>query len=172
MMKPWTFLPMWQETTDKNILSLTCGQPCNCCIFKYKEYNTPRKKCRYSPRKKAGVIMKSKDTNKLLVVQSRGRLWGVPKGGIEDGESAESCAIRELQEETGVVLKNCTKFAEKKFTNGTYFEVDADYEIPVSMGDKFDSTGVGWATKSCLIFFKQKKQVDFTSDFKRILKEV
>jgi 8-oxo-dGTP pyrophosphatase MutT (NUDIX family) len=40
--------------------------------------------------------------NKLLMIFRRG-FWDLPKGKLDDGETIEACAIREVQEETGVV---------------------------------------------------------------------
>lgn len=37
----------------------------------------------------------------LLVKNDRGN-WGIPKGGLEPGESYKQCAFRELKEETGI----------------------------------------------------------------------
>jgi len=31
--------------------------------------------------------------------------WGIPKGHIDEGESLEECAVREVREETGVKVK-------------------------------------------------------------------
>ena len=30
--------------------------------------------------------------------------WGIPKGELDDGESPDACARREVQEETGVIV--------------------------------------------------------------------
>jgi len=57
------------------------------------------------------------DTEILLVKQfSSNDGWGIPKGHINPNESFEDCAIRETQEETGIVvnlgqrLKNAKAF--------------------------------------------------------------
>ena len=47
--------------------------------------------------------------NKVLLVQRKKQpnagLWGFPGGHIELGETGLACAVRELQEETGVTAK-------------------------------------------------------------------
>ena len=38
----------------------------------------------------------------LLIATQKGKRWQLPKGHIEEGETPEQAAIREVQEETGV----------------------------------------------------------------------
>ena len=42
----------------------------------------------------------------LLVERSSGKGWGIPKGGIESGESSQVAALREAWEEAGVKPKS------------------------------------------------------------------
>jgi len=46
-----------------------------------------------------GLITDSK--GHLLLIYRRG-FWDLPKGKVDPGESVEQCAIREVQEETGI----------------------------------------------------------------------
>lgn len=41
------------------------------------------------------------ELNELLMIFRRGK-WDLPKGKLDEGESIESCAVREVQEETGI----------------------------------------------------------------------
>lgn len=41
------------------------------------------------------------DRNELLMIFRRGK-WDLPKGKLDEGESIEACAVREVEEETGV----------------------------------------------------------------------
>lgn len=48
--------------------------------------------------------------NKILLVKSNKNKnfidqWSIPKGKIDDGETSLDCAIRELEEETGVIIR-------------------------------------------------------------------
>jgi len=46
------------------------------------------------------------DDNKVLLIKREDfPIWGLPGGGVEDGESLAQAAIRETQEETGVSAK-------------------------------------------------------------------
>lgn len=42
------------------------------------------------------------DAGALLVIFRRGK-WDLPKGKLDEGETLEACAVREVQEETGLV---------------------------------------------------------------------
>lgn len=41
------------------------------------------------------------ESNEILMIFRRGK-WDLPKGKLDEGESLEACAIREVQEETGL----------------------------------------------------------------------
>ncbi|RFM28131.1 NUDIX hydrolase [Deminuibacter soli] len=41
------------------------------------------------------------DANELLVIYRRGK-WDLPKGKLDEGETIEACAVREVEEETGL----------------------------------------------------------------------
>ncbi len=48
------------------------------------------------------------ENNELLMIFRRGK-WDLPKGKLDEGETLEECAVREVKEETGignVELKN------------------------------------------------------------------
>lgn len=49
----------------------------------------------------AGGVVLAGDRILLIATQS-GRRWQLPKGHIEEGESSEQAAVREVREETGV----------------------------------------------------------------------
>lgn len=46
-----------------------------------------------------GLVVNEK--NELLLIFRRGK-WDLPKGKLDENESIESCAVREVQEETGI----------------------------------------------------------------------
>lgn len=55
----------------------------------------------------------------ILWIFRRG-FWDLPKGKLEEGETIQSCAIREVQEETGI--HNIQLHDLIKFTNHIYFD--------------------------------------------------
>ena len=50
--------------------------------------------------KAAGGLVQN-ENNKLLMIFRRGK-WDLPKGKLDDGETLEQCAVREVEEETGL----------------------------------------------------------------------
>jgi ADP-ribose pyrophosphatase YjhB (NUDIX family) len=54
-----------------------------------------------------GVVLSKK--GKVLLVSQRGKSWSLPKGHIEAGEDAITAAIREIEEETGVMRLTLVK---------------------------------------------------------------
>jgi diadenosine hexaphosphate hydrolase (ATP-forming) len=52
-----------------------------------------------------GIVFRGnhKDSNiEILLIQDAKNRWTIPKGHIEEGESAKECAEREIREETGL----------------------------------------------------------------------
>ena len=51
--------------------------------------------------KSCGCIILNNKNQILLILQNAGH-WGLPKGHVEEGETEEQTAIREVKEETNV----------------------------------------------------------------------
>ncbi len=66
-----------------------------------------------------GLVMN--DNKELLMIFRRGK-WDLPKGKLDEGETIEQCAVREVKEETG--LKDVEL---KTFTGKTYHEYDDEH---------------------------------------------
>ena len=66
---------------------------------------TPEQISKLPYRKNVGVMLVNRDGH-IFVGQRRDSdvpAWQMPQGGIDKGEAAEAAALRELEEETGVV---------------------------------------------------------------------
>jgi ADP-ribose pyrophosphatase YjhB (NUDIX family) len=66
----------------------------------------------------AGGLVKN-ERNEILMIFRRNR-WDLPKGKLDKGENLEDCAIREVEEETG--LKNVKLHSPLTVTYHTYHE--------------------------------------------------
>jgi 8-oxo-dGTP pyrophosphatase MutT (NUDIX family) len=64
-----------------------------------------------------GLVMNEK--KEVLLIHRRGK-WDLPKGKLDEGENIEQCALREVEEETG--LKNVILNKPLTITYHTYHE--------------------------------------------------
>lgn len=88
---------------------------------------------------KSGAQCLIVSNNKILMVKHKRidrEYYTLPGGGIENGETPEQAAIRELQEECNVSGKIIKKLSEYLFPFGNNitiytFHVDIDKQIPV-----------------------------------------
>jgi 8-oxo-dGTP pyrophosphatase MutT (NUDIX family) len=89
-----------------------------------KKSTKPRRKAPAVPTKReisaGGVVYRRGDDEIEIVLASRrtrrGELaWGLAKGGIEDGESMEDAAIREVREETGLLAEIEESLGETRY---------------------------------------------------------
>lgn len=123
-----------------------------CCPVKIKTYRpTPR----YFNRnyRKAGVFIYDPHEDRVLLVQSRGHLWGPPKGTLNIGEQERHCAVREVKEETGLDISPDDFTKAVKIRNRAiyyYLEMDTcDINVQDSMEDN-DANGITWMKMGCL----------------------
>lgn len=127
----------------------------NCCMLtRKKKYTKTNYHFYFKERLKAGVVVFDKTTKKVLMIQSRGNLWGFPKGSFEMHETPSECAIRELREETGLIITDTSVFTKaiNASRNSIYFYVEmkeVELSLPRCSRDN-DSTGIGWINLSCL----------------------
>ena len=105
---------------------------------------------------------------RFLVTQHSGHLgWSFPKGKIEKGEKSEEAAVREVQEEVGVVAK----ILEKLGTTQYFFVQDGKkvFKTLIWFVMKYESEGeakTAWevSDKKWLTLDEVKKQLTFKSD--------
>lgn len=83
--------------------------------------------------------------NKVLTLLTVDNKYGLPKGHIEKGETSKQTAIRECQEETGVILKEEDWLAEIKGFDYSFKGANCKY---YTNSEFFDIFGVGMVHKS------------------------
>ncbi len=70
-------------------------------------------RCLYEKSCGGIIFYKTKQNTKILLVKNNnGRYWSFPKGHIEDGETEQETAIREIREETGLDVTLVNNFRE------------------------------------------------------------
>src|SRR4051794_1665781 len=64
--------------------------------------------------------------NELLMIFRRGK-WDLPKGKLDEGETIEQCAVREVEEETGIGNLELVKLVG--ITYHEYFDKHINTEV-------------------------------------------
>ena len=136
-------------------------------LLKYivKHYNLNDK---FEYENSCGAIVFNENTEKILLVKMHNGNWGFPKGHIENNETKEETAIREVQEETNVTIKIIPNFEreikyipnEKTIKKVTIFAgITQDEDVKI---DTFEIEAFQWCTYEealKLVTYKLQKDV-------------
>jgi 8-oxo-dGTP pyrophosphatase MutT (NUDIX family) len=123
---------------------------------------------------KAGCFIIDPSSLKILLVQSRGQMWGPPKGTLQENEIVENCAIREVFEETGLQIK------VEQFLNSTIVKNKAMYytvelnESKVFLQNHIkdnDANGIGWFSIDCLTKLIEQEKIKLNQHCKILIKK-
>ena len=131
----------------------TCEK--KCCSINFKLYNNSNYSLTHRSRnnRKAGVFIYDPKEDKVLLVQSRGHLWGLPKGTLQYGESERMCAVREVKEETGLEISSDDFSRATMIRNcALYFYLErniCDLQVQDHITDN-DVNALGWIKPDCL----------------------
>jgi 8-oxo-dGTP pyrophosphatase MutT (NUDIX family) len=102
------------------------------------------------PIRAAGGVVVS-DGKVLLVHRPRYDDWTLPKGKLDQGESSEDAALREVEEETGLRCTLGRELPSTKYTVGTrpkevrYWLMEPESEAPFEPNDETDD--LRWLTR-------------------------
>ena len=82
-------------------------------LAKLKNVTVKSLHCLYEKSCGGIIFYKTRQNVKILLVKNNnGRYWSFPKGHIEDGETEQETAIREIKEETGLDVTLVNNFRE------------------------------------------------------------
>jgi 8-oxo-dGTP pyrophosphatase MutT (NUDIX family) len=124
-------------------------------------------------RKRAGVVVHNSKMKSFLLVQSNGKLWGFPKGHMELNEDVKTTALRELQEETGIILnrEDLDDFTCIKNKSLYYFYDTTDMvgSVQTNVKDN-DVNALCWIKTDCLLQMIESKSLKINCHCSYILK--
>lgn len=128
----------------------------DCIVINSQKPNNyvPFTKERTHKPQKAGCIVKHED--RYLFIQVVYAVWGFPKGSVENEETLEETAIRELKEEANINVSNLIN-PNKTFRSGrcTLFHVELKEKVNyddfwnIDMGSEI--TGIAFVCKECML---------------------
>ncbi len=150
-----------------NIIERRCIN--NCCIFKL--LDIPLQIPDYKPHVlKVGALITDPKSNKILLVKGKYTdIWGISKGSIEPNETIESGVIREVLEETGILLypeELTDKIIDTKKEQIFYVERNESVLEPCDVND---AVGIGWIKLECLTLMLTDYKISINNITRKIL---
>jgi 8-oxo-dGTP pyrophosphatase MutT (NUDIX family) len=123
--------------------------------------------------RKAGVFIYDPNKNKVLLVQSKGNLWGIPKGSLKYEETERICAVREVKEETGLTIYEDNFSKAMVIRNrAVYYYMEKD-ECLVKVQNHIpnnDANAIGWIRIECLEEFIIDGHITLTQHCRLVFK--
>jgi ADP-ribose pyrophosphatase YjhB (NUDIX family) len=156
-----------------SITTLNCNN--GCCVLKRREWvgKVEDDHIRLNSNK-AGVVLFDDVCGSILLVQSRGNLWGMPKGTLEPDELPITGAVREVREETGLELDPSLFGRCLTFDTSIYYIVPFEQtEVTIQTDDRNnDANGIGWVKLSCIHGMLQNEKIKLTSHARKIIRKI
>jgi hypothetical protein len=125
--------------------------------------------------KKAGSFIYDSFSKKVLLVQSRGQMWGCPKGTLKDYENPLDCAIREVKEETGIDIEE-KELSDYIIMNSKVqyylFEMKENNVYIQNHIEDNDANGIGWFNIHCLEILVYKGIININQQCRMLIKKV
>lgn len=128
-----------------------------------------------------GIVINN--NHELLMIYRRG-FWDLPKGKLDEGETIEECALREVQEETGVSQLTLGKLVDITYHDyyDKYLETDATketywYEMKTNANEKLvpqteeDIEDIRWVTRNEIEAYLEESYTNIQEVVKKFMKE-
>jgi 8-oxo-dGTP pyrophosphatase MutT (NUDIX family) len=141
----YSYIPLYDKYGSKDLDSSDIDKRKN-------TYENFKKNDNKNVRRSGIVFIQPNDNTektKILVVKGLSSgIWSLPKGRMMPEESEEKCAIREVYEETGIIINTLEDFPKCKIGKNTYYKyVCYDEEFTVfNIQDKNEVECVEWKT--------------------------
>ena len=164
-------IPYNKVTNNTHTLSYCTKK---CCVFTKCRQNIHTSFETKKGKKKAGIFVHDPDNKRILIIQSRNNLWGVPKGTLEPNEEYIDCALRELKEETSIQLNSSDLLRMKRIRNNSvYYYVNINYtRVKINVDDiEDDVTGICWIRIDCLLNMVNNNHIKITTSFDTLFKK-
>jgi bis(5'-nucleosidyl)-tetraphosphatase len=91
--------------------------------------------------KSCGVIVFRREPNREFLLMKHAARWDLPKGHVDEGETDRECALRELEEETGITAGDIELDERFCFKNLYYVR---DKRFPNQLSSKTLLIFLGW----------------------------
>lgn len=140
----------WDQTT----------RYCGCCGAPMQKDSDISKRCtgcgkQVWPALAVAIIVLVRRGDEALMVRAhnfRGNHYGLVAGFVETGETLEECLVREVQEETGITVRNVRYFASQPwpYPSGLMVGFTADYESGEIRLQRSELADGGWFRKDNL----------------------
>lgn len=150
-----------------------------CCVRYVRPYPLERLGPNFSSGnsgvRKAGSFIFDPSTEKVLLVQSRGQMWGPPKGSMKVNESPLNCALREVQEETGLFLEESHLGHSMIVKSKAIYYLTSMPECPVHLQtdqDDNDANGIGWFRVQCVQELVQSGEISINHPCRLLIQRV
>lgn len=121
----------------------------------------------------AGCILKNEQNKILLLHRNKNDItqWELPGGKVENNETAEAAAIREIEEELGITVELKTKLGTCSFTekdkqyNYTWFQAGTISGIPgIGEPHTFDDL--------CYFSFEELTELQLSANMRQFVHQV
>lgn len=100
------------------------------------------------------------ENKEVLLIFRRGK-WDLPKGKLDKGETLEECALREVEEETGlngvklgkpltITYHTYTEFGKHILKESHWFKMKGNSNKPLTAQTEEDITDIRWVNKADL----------------------